>query len=208
MDEEELADIISEGESQEVEFRERAGKLGRDLAAFANAQGGMIVLGVNDQNEVVGLPNLNKERGDIHDANRDCSPPVPIEEVEKVSECLIVHVDEGKTSHRAPGGYYLRKGASSQKLTDNEEIQDLWKRKGDIKFGNTVNDAFEYPDDFDEDELNRYLSISALDREGLSTSDLLVNWGIAEKRDETIALKNAAILMFGKNPHDSFHKPM
>ena len=53
--------ILQNGESYYVEFKERVNSvLSREIIAFANASGGKIYLGVNDQGETVGIEISNK----------------------------------------------------------------------------------------------------------------------------------------------------
>lgn len=52
--------ILAEGEGQKIELKERAGRLDREMVGFANASGGSIFLGVNDQGELVGVEVTNE----------------------------------------------------------------------------------------------------------------------------------------------------
>ena len=56
--EEGLKKIISKGESQTVEFKERLppdNVLARELVAFANTNGGIILIGIGDNGEIIGM---------------------------------------------------------------------------------------------------------------------------------------------------------
>ena len=62
---EELNRIVADGESQTVEFKSRMAPdatIARTLAAFANSRGGMLLLGVGDSGEIVGLSDIDVER--------------------------------------------------------------------------------------------------------------------------------------------------
>lgn len=53
-----IAKVIAAGESERVEFKTRlppTGVLGRTLAAFANTEGGLLLIGVGDKGEVVSV---------------------------------------------------------------------------------------------------------------------------------------------------------
>ena len=51
-----LALILSEGEGQRIEFKEKPSKLDREMVALTNASGGSIYLGLTDRAEVLGNP--------------------------------------------------------------------------------------------------------------------------------------------------------
>jgi hypothetical protein len=54
-----IAKIIADGESQSVEFKTRLAKddsIGRIIVAFANTEGGILLIGVDDKGEIVGIP--------------------------------------------------------------------------------------------------------------------------------------------------------
>lgn len=95
MDKEELKSILEAGESQTVEFMEGfSDKFMREMVALANAEGGRIFLGVNDQNEISGLDATNKLKSQVKDSARNCDPPIEIE-LEEIENVLAAHVKEG-----------------------------------------------------------------------------------------------------------------
>ena len=50
-----ISDLIARGEGPTVEFKRSLTKdVGRELCAFANAGGGIILIGVSDAGEIVG----------------------------------------------------------------------------------------------------------------------------------------------------------
>jgi len=58
---EELKEIISTGESSTVQFKEKINSvdaLASEICAFANTKGGLIIVGVNDASQVIGLTPL------------------------------------------------------------------------------------------------------------------------------------------------------
>ena len=121
MNKEELESILEAGESQKVEFMEGfSDKFMREMVALANAEGGTIFLGVNDQNEISGLDATNKLKSQIKDSARNCDPSVEIE-LEEIGSVLAAHVEEGDNKpYRCSDGFYLRQGPNSQKLSRDE----------------------------------------------------------------------------------------
>lgn len=60
----ELKRLVAQGESQHLEFKKKANypeKIAREIVAFANATGGCLVLGVDDDGTVSGTRNIEGE---------------------------------------------------------------------------------------------------------------------------------------------------
>lgn len=80
----ELSDLIKSGESVSFEYK---GELNREIkerlstyfAAFANTEGGLFVLGINNSKEVVGCTLKKGERESISQEAENCHPPVYID---------------------------------------------------------------------------------------------------------------------------------
>lgn len=78
-----LHELIAGGESQTVEFKRRftsPGKIAKELCAFANTQGGYLLLGVDDDRTIVGIES---EKQDVELITLVCSlyvdPPLDAE---------------------------------------------------------------------------------------------------------------------------------
>ncbi|MFD2572136.1 helix-turn-helix domain-containing protein [Spirosoma soli] len=66
-----LDDLITQGESNRLEFKRQissAHRIARTLAAFANTSGGTLVVGVADDGKIVGVPSEPREIRKIEDA--------------------------------------------------------------------------------------------------------------------------------------------
>ncbi|MEJ1394711.1 MAG: ATP-binding protein, partial [Candidatus Sedimenticola sp. (ex Thyasira tokunagai)] len=115
--------ILEEGEGYTLEFKQSVNTdLSKELVAFANASGGRIFIGVNDQNQIVGCDLGNKTLSQIENMAVACDPPVAIA-IEKLStqKVLVIHVPEGANRpHRCNKGFYLRNGANSQKMSTGD----------------------------------------------------------------------------------------
>ncbi|MFH1365153.1 MAG: ATP-binding protein, partial [archaeon] len=96
MNKKEFKFILSEGEGQFIEFKEKFGEgFVKEIVAFVNSIGGRIFLGVNDEGEIKGITLTNKLKSQIQDLANSCDPRIEIsfEELDKV---LIINVLEGK----------------------------------------------------------------------------------------------------------------
>ncbi len=97
----ELLDWIAEGESETLEFKRKFSspeKIARELIAFANSHGGTLMVGVDDDRTIYGVPS-EKEEMELLDmaCNFYCDPPIaPRVEIAHVAgkDIVVVRVAE------------------------------------------------------------------------------------------------------------------
>ena len=129
--------------------------LGRELCAFANASGGVILLGVTDKGEIVGVADHNKLKSQVQSIARSVEPPLKVK-VASIDGVLCVTVPAQHNKPYAFGGkFFMREGASSQQLS-REEIRELFYAEGLIYFDETSCPAFSLEDDLDEEGWARF----------------------------------------------------
>lgn len=135
-----LLDKIRLGEDSLLELKEArfAGQrvtaphrdsLADELAAFANASGGVCVLGVDDATrEIIGIPieQLDVIEGFVRQICNDSIEPPLLAVIEKLTlptelgtdvAVLRVHVPKSLFVHRSPGGYLYRIGSSKRQMS-------------------------------------------------------------------------------------------
>lgn len=200
MDREDLRFILQEGEGYKIEFKERSGGLDREMTAFANAQGGRIFLGIDDDNRIIGIAVTNRLKSSIRDIARNCDPPIEIhfERVGAVDNVLVVRINEGTDKpYRCSSGFYMRQGPNTQKLT-RDQTMDFAIGEGVVRFDEQINHRFKYPTDFSSARLRTYL-----ERIGVRTDTVpeksLLNLTVAE-RDAPLLFKNAGVMLFAREP--------
>ncbi|MFN0095359.1 MAG: helix-turn-helix domain-containing protein, partial [Dehalococcoidia bacterium] len=70
-----LLERLTENESLQIEFKDARGGLPRSIwetvSAFANTEGGWVILGVNDKREIVGVPNPEHQVDELHSQSRN-----------------------------------------------------------------------------------------------------------------------------------------
>ena len=96
MSQDAISDIVARGEGSTIEFKRSLTKdVGRELCAFANADGGTILIGVTDTDEIVGVANHNRLKSRVQSTARSAEPPIEVE-IESVGRALRVVVPPQK----------------------------------------------------------------------------------------------------------------
>ncbi len=89
-----LSHLITLGEGFTTEFkRSLPSDLGREICAFANSAGGVILIGVDDVGNVIGVGDHNRLKSQVQSIARSVDPPVAVE-VESQCGVLCVTVPE------------------------------------------------------------------------------------------------------------------
>lgn len=93
---EELNLICQEGENYLIEFKKKVNaSFSRELTAFANASGGRIFVGIDDNGNITGIDDSNKLRSQIQDIALNCDPAISVE-IKSFHSVLEVTVKEGR----------------------------------------------------------------------------------------------------------------
>ena len=131
-------------ELQEVEFRggkvsaPRRDALAEEMAAFGNAGGGWVVLGVTDDRQPQALDSsrLDALTSLVAEIYTDSIKPPLDYRVFRVpgpepgnGGALVVDIPESVTVHRSPGGYWLRRGDRKRQMA-SAEIRRLSQARG------------------------------------------------------------------------------
>ena len=111
-----------------------------EIAAFANASGGALLCGVSDDGAVQGMSRQQVTNLDallVEICTDSIKPPVRIRtdhrELADGRLVLLVEVPPGDSLHEAPGGSYIRVGASKRRMTSDERLR-LAQRRGQARF--------------------------------------------------------------------------
>ncbi|RMF55341.1 MAG: ATP-binding protein [Bacteroidetes bacterium] len=97
-----LTRLVARGEGPHLEFKRRVpqpARLAKEIVAFANTEGGRLLLGVDDDGTILGVRDPGEEEYALSEAlRRYCHPTVEVEvarvEVSRRRDVLIVHVPE------------------------------------------------------------------------------------------------------------------
>jgi hypothetical protein len=149
-EEKDIISLISNGESTSLEFKEKLPdppkKLAYEMAAFANGQGGKILIGVQDNGVVIGIADPDRVIRDVANLARDAVKPAIRPEIrrENVGSLSIVIADipQQMLPRQVDGKHYLRVGTTVRQAT-SEEVAALYvNRPGITDFLLTYDSAF------------------------------------------------------------------
>ena len=182
------------------------------VVAFANADGGTFVFGLEDPAKAQGTARLigvSEKSQNIDDLinliPKEIVPPlanikqeeIPIKNVRGEDDRLLVlKIERSSEVHSLRrGDTFLRRGASTRKLTAQEIIR-LKYAKGSVHFESEPVDVLW--DDLDSDLVARFQQ----DNKSTNTDKMqfFKDNGLAVIHDGKVTLNKAAVLLFGKNP--------
>jgi len=140
----EILEIIQQGESSKVQFKEKlphTDSLAHELIAFSNSKGGIIIIGINDKTGSLSgltfseIQDYNQKL--VNTASQSVFPPVIIDtEVLTISgnNIMMVYVSEGisKPYKDRLGTIYLKNGSDKRRVTSNDEIARLLQSSGSM----------------------------------------------------------------------------
>lgn len=205
---ENIQSLIDSGEGYNVEFKVRVPskvrELTEEICAFANADGGYLLVGVNDSGQIIGTSIENDKRSAIQGSISEISPALRCDMYAVDIDNKTVWVIEVPTGKDKPyifsGSIFVREGANSQKLRTVEEMRSFFQECNKIFFDAIPCPKFDIYTEADELNIKDFrieskLNPSTSDKQVFENLQLFTNTGIA---------KNSAALFFGKHPEIMF----
>ena len=131
------------------------------ICGFANAQGGKIFIGCNDDGEVIGVSNAKKLMEDIPNKIRDSMGIIAdVNLLEKDGLPYIeIDVPSYPVGISCKGIYYYRSGSTKQKLSGPALESFLLSRRG-VSWDNMPFPSFRMSD-VDDEEVERFRELAA-----------------------------------------------
>jgi ATP-dependent DNA helicase RecG len=193
--------ILSEGESYTVEFKERADKsLSLEVCAFANASGGRIFIGVDDNGHVVGTDVSNDARSRVQDTINQIEPHLMVD-IDILDNIIVITVPEGSHKpYHCSKGFYLRSGPNSQKLERNNIIE-FFQNERQVRYDQMIREDLPITERFNEEAYKRYIKLAKIS-EVLEKNAILKNLNCAGLVGGTLCFTNVGALFFRRNDED------
>lgn len=132
-------------EFKQIEFagdtprRPKRDDLADEIAALANAGGGLVLCGVTDDGTVPGMTRRQLAALDslvVEVSTDSVKPPLAVRTYHRTIDgaaLVVVEVPEGEALHDSPGGSFLRIGASKKPMASDQRLR-LAQRRGQARF--------------------------------------------------------------------------
>jgi ATP-dependent DNA helicase RecG len=206
----EIKSIIADGEGYNAEFKvsipSKIKEITEEVCAFANASGGIVLIGIDDANNIKGITIDNGKRSAIQNSINEISPALKCEfyivEVDG-KDIAVLEVPSGQNKpYVLSGAIYVRQGPNSQKLTTVEEMRDFFQQAGKIYFDDASCLDATIEKDIAKENIDTFRFEAGLvnatsDEQLFSNLKLITNDG---------HVKNGTVLFFGNNPEQFFEK--
>ena len=190
-------------EKQNVEWKEKwKDDYLKWICGFANAQGGTIYIGKNDNGEVIGIDNAKKLLEDLPNKIKNSIgivAEVNLNEY-KEKEYLTIKVEPHPFPVSCHGKYYIRSGSTNQMLT-GASLDSFMLRKQGVTW-DSVPVPYVTSNDLSGDAIKHFIN-NAIKKgrlestiEGEATNNLIDKLNLYKNN----YLTNAAILLFHEDP--------
>lgn len=206
----EIKSIIASGEGYNAEFKvsipSKIKEITEEVCAFANASGGVVLIGVDDANTIKGITIDNAKRSAIQNSINEISPVLKcdfnIVEVDG-KNIAVIEVPSGQNKpYVLSGAIYVRQGPNSQKLTTVEEMRDFFQQADKIYFDDAICKEANIENDIAKENINTFRFEAGLVN-ATSDEQLFTNLKLVTNDGQ---LKNGTVLFFGSNPEKFFEK--
>ncbi len=214
MNKQDIIKIIKKGESLTVEFKTAKNKLPKDLfetvCAFLNTKGGTILLGVDDNGDIIGvdknkLSQLKKDIANLSNNPQKISPVFFIKINEHIIEgknIISVEIPESPQVHNTNGNIFVRNQDGDYKVIHPVQIAKIVNRKQNYHTEQIVFDRITI-NDLNSKLIERAKHLIKLNNPDnhwweLSNSKFLLKPGLYRKKENGKAgITLAAVLFFG-----------
>ena len=217
MTETELLKLIHGGENIHVEFKKSTNEITKDVydtvCSFSNRDGGIILLGVKDNGEILGIApdavdRMKKDFVTSINNGQKINPPLYLQPETYLVDgrtILVIQVPISSQVCRHRGRIFDRNHESDMDITDNSDmVYQLYARKSGSYFVNKVT-RFQM-DDLRSDLMERARTMTSIRSsnhpwKSMSDEEMLRSAGLILKDEERQleGITLAAILLFGKD---------
>ena len=215
MDTQALQDIVDRGEDGQHQFKANTtniNSLAAEMVAFSNSEGGMILLGVNDDGSYAQLDRDDMGRLNqlvSNAASQSVRPPVNPQTLNIATDAglvMVVKIPKGisKPYMDNSGLIWIKSGSDKRKVTASEEVQRMYQNAG-LMHGDEIPAKGLTLESLDKDYFDAFLQKhfnTSLDTLDIPLQTLLENMNLMREGVFNIA----GALLFTRNP--SFHLPV
>jgi len=201
---EDIDSIVQAGEGYNAEFKIRVPnkvkELSEEICAFANAAGGVLLIGVSDDNIIHGVTIDNAKRSAIQNSLNEIDPHFSTELYSVEVDGKTVWVIEVNTGTQKPyalsAAIFIRQGPNTQKLTTVEQMRDFFQQSDRIYFDEAPCRDFNIESDVDQDWFEEFRIEAGLSK-SISQEQIINNLRLVLPDGN---MKNGGVLFFGNAP--------
>jgi ATP-dependent DNA helicase RecG len=202
-----IIQLIAQGENANVEFKSanvHPDSIAKEIVAFANATGGTLLIGVNDNGVVSGIDSeRNYEEWSMNIAHNNCIPPVQIYFTKFLinnKTIAVLEIPKGKDKpYQTNDSKFLIRVGTTNRTASANELMRLFQQSGFFHFDLTTIENSSIRN-LNQQKLAIYFESYKLDFEMLSDDEklqLLKNTDIISDQGLVTV---AGMLNFGINP--------
>ena len=202
-----LQTLISQGENQSLEFKSaqaHANSLAKEMVAFANTSGGVILLGVEDDGSISGLPDdKNYEEWVSNIARNNVIPALSLgikPQIIDAQSVLYIEIPKGSEKpYQTQQNQFLTRVGSTNRTATQGELMRMFQQSGMFHFDQVAVSNTSI-NDLNMGALDQYFTpyeIEFSKETEAERKQLLINTDILAVPGETTV---GGLLMFGINP--------
>ena len=206
---EQIKQIIRTGEGYNAEFKQsvpsKTAELAREVCAFANTTGGILLIGVDDENRIIGAQLDNRTRSRIYQSIGEISPALDSYVLEEIiidgQPIIVLEINSSKSKpHFCSGAAYVRNGPNTEKITSAERIRDLFQSSTRVYFDELPCTQFSVRKYLDPEMFKLFREMAGISP-GVSDDQVMDNLRL---KSTDGSVKAGAVLFFGKTPELHF----
>jgi ATP-dependent DNA helicase RecG len=212
MDAEQIKKVLEKPETHDLELKESLHseqEISKIICAFANTEGGLLVLGADKKGTAVGAGENPDELQQRLSACGQSVSPAPLMDIEahKIEGKQVilakVHKADSGSFHTFGGVIYVRMGSTTRRLEGSTMVEFL-KNRQILCFDELGGKAA--MEDMDENKVRHYLLVCGRDDYLAvhTTKDFFLSLNMASETGAGLRIKNAAVLSFSKAPQSWF----
>lgn len=204
-----LIEKVHLGEDTTIEFKREMphrSSLADEIAAFANAKGGVILIGVDDDSEIVGLDRteLNNIEKAVVEICQDSIDPMVLIYTEKIrideKNILRIEIQKSLFVHKTANGYFTRQGSTKREMSP-DQLARLFQTRSQAR---TISFDEQFVPNTNQETLNSSLYLRFI-TEGADDDDIedfLLKRRLLVRDEQEIRASVAGILMCHDSPED------
>ena len=205
-----IKQLVAQGEGISVEFKSsdaRPDSLAREMVAFSNTYGGMLLLGVEDDGTISGIGPHHLEERIANICRHNVAPAIaPLISLITINDLNICVIQISKGAHKPyqtqDGKFWIRVGSTNRQAT-KEELSRLFQAAGLVHFDIAPVEGTDERD-LDAEKLHNYwhtcYDINFLKMNRDEQNNLLRNADILVSYEDTLVAGVGGLLLFGRQP--------